>query len=128
MPTGRSERYATRRFGNLKPGVGIAVPMLIPPLVAAGVGLILAYGDAPAVAYVSGCLGTLIGADLWNLPRATDVGASIISIGGAGTFDAVFLSGILAGLLAAHIAPASPTTASAGSRSSGPGDRDHRAV
>jgi uncharacterized membrane protein len=45
-------------------------------------------------------MGALVGADLWNLPRIGELGASVVSIGGAGTFDGVFLTGILAGLLA----------------------------
>jgi uncharacterized membrane protein len=45
-------------------------------------------------------LGTLIGADLSNLGVIPQLGAPIASIGGAGTFDGVFLSGIIAALLA----------------------------
>jgi hypothetical protein len=40
-----------------------------------------------------------------NLTRIIEIGAPIVAIGGAGTFDGVFLSGILAGVLAAWIAP-----------------------
>lgn len=87
-------------LARVVPGVGIAVPMLAPPLVAAGVGLLLAFRRAPPVAYVSGSMGTLIGADLLNLGTLADLGAPIVSIGGAGTFDGVFLTGIIAGLLA----------------------------
>ena len=82
------------------PGLGIAVPMLVPPIVAAGVALVLAFRRAPPVAYVSGSMGTLIGADLLNLRQFWRLGAPMVSIGGAGTFDGVFLTGILAGLLA----------------------------
>ena len=53
-----------------------------------------------AVAYVAGSLGALIGADLSNLRRIAELGAPAIAIGGAGTFDGVFLTGIIAGLLA----------------------------
>jgi len=49
---------------------------------------------------VSGSMGTLIGADLLNLRQFWRLGAPMVSIGGAGTFDGVFLTGILAGLLA----------------------------
>jgi uncharacterized membrane protein len=87
-------------IAQIVPGVGIAVPMFVPPLTAAGVSLILAFRRAPPVAYVSGSLGALIGADLLNLGRIADLGAPIVSIGGAGTFDGVFLTGIIAGLLA----------------------------
>ena len=52
------------------------------------------------VAYVAGSMGTLIGADIMNLHRVVELGAPMLSIGGAGTFDGVFLTGIIAGLLA----------------------------
>jgi uncharacterized membrane protein len=51
------------------------------------------------VAYVSGTLGALIGADLTNLRGISKLGAPVASIGGAGTFDGVFLTGIVAVLL-----------------------------
>jgi len=41
----------------------------------------------------------MIGADLWNLGRVAELGAPLVSIGGAGTFDGVFLTGIIAGLI-----------------------------
>jgi uncharacterized membrane protein len=81
------------------PGLGIAVPALAPPLLAAGAALALSATAAAAVAYVAGTLGTLIGADLLNLTRLRELGAGVASIGGAGTFDGVFLSGILAVVL-----------------------------
>lgn len=84
-------------------GVGIATPILIPPIVAALVGMLLSGGaphHADAIAYTSGVLGTLIGADLMNLGRLRELGAPVASIGGAGTFDGIFLTGIVAVLLA----------------------------
>lgn len=81
-------------------GVGIAVPIFIPPLVAAGAALLLSRDSAPALAYVAGSLGTLIGADLLNLGKIRGLGAPVASIGGAGTFDGIFMTGILAVLLA----------------------------
>jgi uncharacterized membrane protein len=56
---------------------------------------------AAPVAYVSGSLGTLIGADLLNINKLSSLGGGVASIGGAGTFDGVFLSGIVAVLLVA---------------------------
>ena len=97
--------FVVHQLATVVPGVGIAVPMLIPPLTATGVALLLAFSEAPSVAYVAGSLGALIGADLLNLPRITAISAPVVAIGGAGTFDGVFLTGILAGLLAAWIAP-----------------------
>jgi len=81
-------------------GVGIVTPMILPPLAAVTMAYILPSNAAKVVAYVSGVLGTLIGADLTNLHRISQLGAPIASIGGAGTFDGIFLSGILAILLA----------------------------
>jgi uncharacterized membrane protein len=52
------------------------------------------------IAYVSGAIGTLIGADLTNLHAVANLGAPVASIGAAGTFDGVFLTGIIAVLLA----------------------------
>lgn len=87
------------RLARPVPGLGIAMPLFIPPALAALTGLVLSSEHAPAVAYVSGTLGTLIGADLLNLKRVTGLGAPVASIGGAGTFDGIFLTGILAVLL-----------------------------
>lgn len=87
-------------MAEIVPGAGIVVPMLVPPLVAAGVALLLAFRRAPPLAYVAGSMGTLIGADVMNLGEFGRIGAAVVSIGGAGTFDGVFLTGIIAGLLA----------------------------
>jgi uncharacterized membrane protein len=81
------------------PGVGIGVPTFVPPLVAAATGLLLSPRSAPVLGYVGGTLGTLIGADLLNLGRIRGLGAPIVSVGGAGTFDGIFLTGLLAVLL-----------------------------
>lgn len=81
-------------------GIGISVPTFIPPLVAAAAAMLIARRAAPSVAYIAGSLGTLIGADLLNLGRIHGLGAPVASIGGAGTFDGVFLTGIVAVLLA----------------------------
>ena len=80
-------------------GVGIATPAFIPPIAAAVAALILLPAQPKTVAYVAGTLGTLIGADLLNLRKIPKLGAPVASIGGAGTFDGVFLTGIIAVLL-----------------------------
>ncbi|HZD40613.1 MAG TPA: DUF1614 domain-containing protein [Terriglobales bacterium] len=82
------------------PGLGIAVPTLVPPLLAAATALLISRRNAPPLAYIAGSLGTLIGADLMNLGSIQGLGAPVVSIGGAGTFDGVFLTGIIAVLLA----------------------------
>ncbi|MEM4733602.1 MAG: DUF1614 domain-containing protein [Candidatus Bathyarchaeia archaeon] len=80
-------------------GLGIATPAFIPPLTAALAAYILPSNAPTIVAYVSGVIGTLIGADITNLHKIPKLGAKIASIGGAGTFDGIFLSGIIAALL-----------------------------
>jgi len=86
-------------------GLGIAEPLFVPPLIAAAAGLIFARKSAPALAYISGTLGTIIGADLLNLNRVRELEAPVVSIGGAGTFDGIFLTGIVAVLMAAFLTP-----------------------
>jgi uncharacterized membrane protein len=81
-------------------GVGIAVPTIAPPLLAAFSGLVLSKRYAAPLAYIGGSLGVLIGADLLNLADLQSLGAPVASIGGAGTFDGVFLTGVIAVLLA----------------------------
>jgi len=85
-------------------GIGITTPALLAPIVAAVAALILSRISVPnsacVIAFVGGTLGTLIGADLTNLKKIAGLGAPVASIGGAGTFDGVFLSGVIAVLLA----------------------------
>ena len=93
----------TYRFSRVVEGVGIVVPALIPPLTGALVSvLLLGPGpEAAAVAYASGVYGSLLGADVLRLLRDLGrINAPVVSIGGAGVFDGVFLSGVLASLLA----------------------------
>ncbi|HME85781.1 MAG TPA: DUF1614 domain-containing protein [Roseiarcus sp.] len=85
------------------PGVGIAVPTFAPPLLAAVVALILSRRYAGPLAYIGGCIGVLVGADLLNLGQLRSLGAPVASIGGAGTFDGVFLTGVIAVLLASLV-------------------------
>jgi len=87
-------------------GIGIAVPVFAPVIVTAILAFILSREYAPPLAYIGGSMGTLIGADLLNLDKISGLGAPVASIGGAGTFDGIFLTGILAVLLAGVAAPA----------------------
>lgn len=81
-------------------GVGIAMPGLLPPLVAAMSALLLVPDQAPPIAFVAGTFGPLIGADLLHLRDVPKLSTGIASIGGAGTFDGIVLSGIVAAYLA----------------------------
>jgi uncharacterized membrane protein len=89
-------------------GVGIAVPVFAPVVVTAILAFILSREYAPPLAYIGGSMGTLIGADLMNLDKISGLGAPVASIGGAGTFDGIFLTGILAVLLAGIASPSRP--------------------
>ncbi len=97
--------FLVNRVARPVKGLGIATPALFPPLVAALVAFLVSLispdglHTAPVIAYVSGTLGTLIGADLMNLKKIPELGAPVASIGGAGTFDGVFLTGIIAVVL-----------------------------
>src|ERR1700730_16854091 len=81
------------------PGIGIAVPVFAPVVTTA------------LLAFIGGSMGTLIGADLLNLDKINGLGAPVASIGGAGTFDGIFLTGILAVLLAGIASPVPPRPA-----------------
>lgn len=87
-------------LANPVPGLGIAEPIFVPALTTAVVALVLSRRYAAPLAYIGGSLGTLIGADLLNLDKVQGLGAPVASIGGAGTFDGIFLIGILAVLIA----------------------------
>lgn len=89
-------------------GVGIAVPVFVPVITTAILALLLSRDYAAPLAYIGGSMGTLIGADLLNLDKIDGLGAPVASIGGAGTFDGIFLTGILAVLLAGVASPARP--------------------
>jgi uncharacterized membrane protein len=82
------------------PGVGIALPPILPSVATAVIALLLDRRAAPKTAFIAGTLGTLLGADVFNLGRIRELGAPVASIGGAGTFDGVFMVGIVAVLLA----------------------------
>lgn len=80
-------------------GVGIAMPGVISPVVAAVLALLLASDVAPPVAFIIGVIGPLVGADLLHLRDVEVSEIGVVSIGGAGTFDGIVLSGIVAAYL-----------------------------
>jgi uncharacterized membrane protein len=92
-------------------GLGIAVPVFAPVIATAILAFILSREYAAPLAYIGGSMGTLIGADLSNLDKINGLGAPVASIGGAGTFDGIFLTGILAVLLAGIVSPSRPRPA-----------------
>lgn len=80
-------------------GSRIAIHALIPPFLAAFVAIIISPQNAPIIAYISGTFGCILGIDIFNLKKIPDLGVPLVSIG-AGTFDAIFMIGIISVLLA----------------------------
>jgi uncharacterized membrane protein len=87
------------KFSRLIPGLGVGMPVFLAPLSSALVALVLDPEHAAHLAYISGVFGVLIGADILRLNTIASLGAPVASIGGAGTFDGIFLTGIIAALL-----------------------------
>lgn len=81
-------------------GMGIGMPIFIAPICAAVVSSMLNPEERAALAYISGTLGVLIGADILRLRDIRHLGAPVASIGGAGSFDGIFITGFIAVLLA----------------------------
>lgn len=89
-------RWASRPV----PGIGIGMPIFIAPITAAITAVGIDPEQSAPLAYICGTLGVLIGADLLRLKDVRKMGVPIASIGGAGTFDGIFITGIVAVLLA----------------------------
>lgn len=87
-------------FSRPVPQLGIAMPPLVAPLCAAIIAVSIDVENGAPLAYISGTLGVLIGADLLRINDVRKLGAPLASIGGAGTFDGIFITGIVAALLA----------------------------
>ncbi|MFO7602479.1 MAG: DUF1614 domain-containing protein [Gammaproteobacteria bacterium] len=81
-------------------GIGIGMPILIAPLAAALTALLVDPQHSAPLAYIGGTLGVLVGADLFRLKDIRQMAPPVASIGGAGTFDGIFITGIVAVLLA----------------------------
>jgi uncharacterized membrane protein len=85
-------------------GIGLRVPLFIPGLAALLCGILLAGGfgllSAGVIAFVSATFGILLGANIAHLPHVGDLEVPQVSIGGAGTFGAIFIGCILSALIA----------------------------
>ena len=86
-------------FSRPVQGIGIGMPILIAPISAALVSLLISPKQSAPLAYISETMGMLIGADLLHLKDIPKLGTPYASIGGAGTFDGIFITGIVAALL-----------------------------
>ena len=92
--------YISYIFSRPIQGLGVGMPVFIAPVTAALVALIIAPAQSAPLAYVCGTLGVLIGADLFRLKDIKQMAVPVAAIGGAGTFDGIFFTGIIAVLLA----------------------------
>ncbi len=94
---------AVHVFAKPVKGLGIAIPSFIPPLISAIVAAILypvyVKTNPFIIAYVAGTLGTLVGADLLNWKKIPELGAPMASIGGAGVFDGIYMTGLASVLI-----------------------------
>ena len=88
------------KFSRLIPGLGVGMPIFMAPLASAFLALALDPEHAAPLAYISGVFGVLIGADILRLNEIASLDTPVAAIGGAGTFDGIFLTGIIAALLA----------------------------
>ncbi len=89
----------SKLFSKVVPGQGVTISAFVPPLFALLFALMLAPQFSAPCAFVSGVLGTLIGADILNLHKVRKLEPGLLSIGGAGVFDGIFLIGIVSALL-----------------------------
>lgn len=85
---------------RVEPGVGVTLPGWVAPLAALAASALVDRAALAPLAYVAGTLGTLLGADLLRLPAAARGGAPVLTIGGAGTREGIFLAAVIAVLLA----------------------------
>jgi uncharacterized membrane protein len=92
----------SKALARVVPGRGIVLPMFVPPVLSALLALVLASSFPAPCAYVAGTVGTLVGADLLNAHKLRGF-PGVVSIGGAGVFDGIFLVGIVAVLLTALV-------------------------
>jgi uncharacterized membrane protein len=94
---------AVHAVARYVPGVGITAPTLLPPIAAVLFSLPFGMNYLGVTAYIAGTVGTLVGADLSNLGKVSEGGTHVASIGGAGKFDGIFVTGIVAVLIASLI-------------------------
>lgn len=92
----------TYQSAQIVEGVGITTLAWGPPTMTVFITMLVNYFSPLScpvqIAYIGGTMGALIGADFLNLPRITGIGP-VVSIGGAGTFDGVYLTGLTSVLL-----------------------------
>ncbi len=92
--------FTSYKTAKIIPGFGVVMPAFLPLGATLLSALLLAPESPEVVAFISGVLGTLIGADLLHLPQVVNKAQGMMAIGGAGVFDGIFLVGIAASILA----------------------------
>lgn len=92
--------FISYSFSRPIEGIGIGMPILIAPLAAALIAIGINPEASAPLAYIGGTMGVLIGADILRIKDIRQMGPPFAAIGGAGTFDGIFLTGIVAVLLA----------------------------
>ncbi|WP_325379076.1 DUF1614 domain-containing protein [Methanocella sp.] len=87
--------------------VGITVPTFVPPFLSVGASLAAlsiagnGFADLARMTFASGVFGTLLGADILHLGSIRSIGSDFVSIGGAGTFDGIIVTGVIGTIIAA---------------------------
>lgn len=92
----------SRLFSKVVRGVGVVMNPFVAPFFSVLFSFFLFSRFpllVPVTAYVSSVLGTLIGADLLNLNKVLEASPQVVSIGGMGSFDGIFLSGLFSIIL-----------------------------
>jgi uncharacterized membrane protein len=87
------------RMAKVVKGKGIVIPALLLSLIVAIISFFISDHHSGPIAFVSGVLGVIIGADLFNLSKVQREASGVMSIGGAGVFDGIFLIAIFSALL-----------------------------
>ncbi|MCL5408942.1 MAG: DUF1614 domain-containing protein [Candidatus Omnitrophica bacterium] len=87
------------RLAHVVPGMGVVLSAFIPPVISVILAFMFSFKNRVPVAFISGVLGVLIGADLLNISNLGNY-PGIMSIGGAGVYDGIFLVGIISAFLA----------------------------
>ncbi|MCJ2533069.1 MAG: DUF1614 domain-containing protein [Candidatus Thermoplasmatota archaeon] len=103
--------FVTYFVTRAEEGVGVVadIPLAFAPAIAAGLYSMSTFwlnmDKAAPLAYVSGVVGTIVGADIFRLEEVLAFdppsdGVSVLSIGGANIFDMVYMTGIIAVVIA----------------------------
>ncbi|GAB6947513.1 DUF1614 domain-containing protein [Vulcanisaeta sp. JCM 16161] len=88
---------------RLIPGIGITLPPALPVLLTLMFTLIstaILHANPLAFSYSLGSLSTLLGADILNIRKVIRSMRGYVSIGGAGVFDGIYMTGLMSLILA----------------------------